>query len=131
MFVLNHSRPRPRAYASDSWPSCAEELWGNKQYQCACSLKDIFPRSYSRDSQDNNSREKYISEIYAFSSTRQTLWNLILFCRTKLKTLIQTSCFCHAYVELNSRIKFGTRWAEARRMNWALFSATPFYEAFR
>ena len=28
------------------------------------------------------------------------------------------SCFCRAYVELNSRIKFGT--AEARRMNWAV-----------
>ncbi|XP_073242488.1 acetylcholinesterase-like [Porites lutea] len=27
MFVLNHSRPRPSAYASDSWPSCAEEFW--------------------------------------------------------------------------------------------------------
>ena len=47
---------------------------------------------------------------------RQTLSNLIVL-RTKLKTLIQTSRFCRAYVELNQRIKFGK--AEARRMNWA------------
>ena len=52
MFVLNHSRRQSSAYASGSWPSCAGELWGNKQNQCACSLKNIFPRSYSRDSQD-------------------------------------------------------------------------------
>ena len=38
---------------------------------------------------------------------RQTLSNLIVL-HTKLKTLIQTSRFCRAYVELNSRIKFGT-----------------------
>ena len=74
MFVLNHSRPRPSPYASDSWPSCAEELSGNKENQCTCSLKDICPRSYSWDSQDNNSREKYISEIYAFSSTQHKGW---------------------------------------------------------
>ena len=29
--ILEHS-----AYASDSWPSCAKELWGNKQTQYAC-----------------------------------------------------------------------------------------------
>ena len=94
MFVLNHSRPRPSAYVSDSWPSCAEELWGNKQNQCACSLKDIFPRSYSRDSQDNNSRENTFPKFmhlvrHGISTTfeslpcqsrvaRQTLSNLIV-----------------------------------------------------
>ena len=52
MFVINHSRPQS-AYASDSSPSCAKELWGNKQTQCAC----WYPR-------------KHISKIYSLGSTR-------------------------------------------------------------